>query len=433
MKKLCAISLLLCALGSSAFAASKTQTVKTSVASGTTIAPTLAATGSGSLLVASLVIELNAPAPACTSFVTASGSGQLVATGKRQWLFYRENTPSGVTSVSCSWTGSAKGEIVVDEWAGMETSGALDVSAGTAPASSATPSCATTVATNVKNDVVFIAWGINNAPTVTAGAGFAVSDTQGNTTSTASIETKTVAAYGTQTGGVTLGTAQTTACVVAAFKIATAATTPAGANTGGTGADDATLGTRAWTSPTNAQVSDNVYATNVGAAGDLNVISHYLKVTNFGFAIPSGAQIVGVKVEIEEKSVLVETGTVCPGSSQLSDSTLKLVISGAISGNNRGATASIWPTVEAFVSYGGTNDMWGVDSADTDWNASTSGIVLSTAHTGCTDAEPSQSRQTASVDSVRITISYISTAVPKRRVIIMSQTRTGRLYEQGGQ
>jgi hypothetical protein len=145
----------------------------------------------------------------------------------------------------------------------------------------------------------------------------------------------------------------------------TSATSP------GTMADDATVGTVAWTNPDNAKVSDNVYATVVlddsllaaggkliknsvvvgtektfvgltdteqylscGSSSDLwgttwtaedinssdfgvafrladvsLVYSHRLKATNFGFSIPTGATINGIVVESEAKYVTV-TGSV---------------------------------------------------------------------------------------------------------------------------
>ena len=73
-----------------------------------------------------------------------------------------------------------------------------------------------------------------------------------------------------------------------------------GALSPGTIADDATVGTVAWTNPDNAKVSDNVYAT-VSLIGI--GISHYLKATNFGFSIPTGATINGILVEIEKKDI----------------------------------------------------------------------------------------------------------------------------------
>jgi hypothetical protein len=83
----------------------------------------------------------------------------------------------------------------------------------------------------------------------------------------------------------------------------TSATSP------GTMVDDATVGTVAWTNPTNAGASDNSYAT-IGTSGRCGVFTgHYLKATNFGFSIPVGATITGILVEIERKQTVVSS---CP-------------------------------------------------------------------------------------------------------------------------
>ena len=72
----------------------------------------------------------------------------------------------------------------------------------------------------------------------------------------------------------------------------------------GTVVDSDATGTVAWTNPMNATTSDNVYATISCPTG----ISHYLKATNFGFSIPTGATINGIVVEIERK----QSGSPCP-------------------------------------------------------------------------------------------------------------------------
>ncbi len=75
-------------------------------------------------------------------------------------------------------------------------------------------------------------------------------------------------------------------------------TTNTGAINPGTMADDATVGTWAWSNPNNAKLSDDTYANGDAVAN--GGLSHYLKATNFGFAIPAGAVINGIVVEIEK-------------------------------------------------------------------------------------------------------------------------------------
>lgn len=73
--------------------------------------------------------------------------------------------------------------------------------------------------------------------------------------------------------------------------------TTSGPNSAGTGANDASVGTKAWTS-TSITASDNSYAT-IGSSMTTNQTTQYLKCTNFNFAIPAGATINGITAEAE--------------------------------------------------------------------------------------------------------------------------------------
>jgi hypothetical protein len=78
------------------------------------------------------------------------------------------------------------------------------------------------------------------------------------------------------------------------------------ANTGatsGTTANMASVGTNAWTSPTNAQSSNNTYATCA-----TNGQTQGLRLHTLGFSVPTTANILGVLVEIERKATTA-TGT----------------------------------------------------------------------------------------------------------------------------
>ena len=112
-------------------------------------------------------------------------------------------------------------------------------------------------------------------------------------------------------------------------------------------ADDATVGTRPWDNPDYAKASDNAYA----IATDYNDIkpsySHYLKATNFGFSIPSGATINGILVEFERWA----TGDTA--FDYIKDSEIKIVKSdGSIGTTNKADTVTHWSTTEAYFSYG---------------------------------------------------------------------------------
>lgn len=66
----------------------------------------------------------------------------------------------------------------------------------------------------------------------------------------------------------------------------------------GTVADDSSAGSVSWSNPSNAKASDNAYATATLAA---STRSHFLLLTNFGFSLPSGAELIELEVLIEGK------------------------------------------------------------------------------------------------------------------------------------
>lgn len=155
----------------------------------------------------------------------------------------------------------------------------------------------------------------------------------------------------------------------------------------GTAADDATTGTVAWSNASNAKASDGSYAKATMLAGTK---SHYLKLTNYGFAIPAGATILGIKPEMERRA----------SNGAVDDNSLKIVKGGVISGTDH-ASADEWfnGAGDEKVSAGGATDLWGLAWTLADINASTFGLALS-AHNGA-----SGSRE-AEVDHIPITVYY---------------------------
>lgn len=151
----------------------------------------------------------------------------------------------------------------------------------------------------------------------------------------------------------------------------------------GTGADDATVGSITWSNTSNITLADDTYAT---AAVTEDATSHYLKATNFGFAIPTWETINGIIVEIEQKS----------SGSGLTENSIKIVKGGTISGNEKSTSATI-STTEKYVTYGGVADLWGLTWTPADINDSTFGVVFASHKTG-------PGTVTTSVDTVRITI-----------------------------
>lgn len=137
--------------------------------------------------------------------------------------------------------------------------------------------------------------------------------------------------------------------------------------------DDATVGSIAWSNPSNAGADDGSVAfALIGTAGD---ISHYLKSTNFSFNIPSGASIIRVVIETE---AIAGHGTYIMRA--------KLVKGGTISGNELQPQEGYAP----FGSYGirtfdGDLSEWGVTLTESDVEASTFGCAIYAENGGFSD------------------------------------------------
>ena len=139
----------------------------------------------------------------------------------------------------------------------------------------------------------------------------------------------------------------------------------------------------AWFPPANATASDNAYA-QVAPAGSP---TQYLTATNFGFAIPAPAQILGIQVFVERKAALAVPA--------LTDSSARIVKAGVIGGSEH-ALGGAWPTTDTTATYGSPSDLWGQTWTPADINSSGFGFALSV-----TDGI-----NTAAVDHISITVSY---------------------------
>ena len=151
-----------------------------------------------------------------------------------------------------------------------------------------------------------------------------------------------------------------------------------------TASNDDSVGTVAWNNPDNIKVSDNSRAI-VDLSSE---ISNYLTGTNFGFAIPTGSTIVGIKAEIEQ----------IRGWSSIENS-IKIIKGGVISGDEKSTGASV-PSSDTYVTYGGATDLWGLTWTAEDINLATFGVGFSI-NDGYTV-----------VDHIRITVYYTTAGTP---------------------
>jgi len=151
-------------------------------------------------------------------------------------------------------------------------------------------------------------------------------------------------------------------------------------------------GAVAWTNPGNIKVEDGVNAT---AAVNTTISQHgsskSLFASNFGFAIPAGATITGIKVEWKQ------AGT---GGNSIQDASVKLNQAATAVGTDH-SSGTFWPSALTWRSYGGAADLWGLTLAPADVNDSGFGAQIRV-----TEGIGDGAGYVASVDAVRMSIYY---------------------------
>lgn len=157
----------------------------------------------------------------------------------------------------------------------------------------------------------------------------------------------------------------------------------------GTCASVAGIGTVAWRNPTRAVSSNNTYAT---ASVD-GTTTRYLECTNYGFAIPAGAIINGITVNVERSSSSTSNG----GSN---DAAMLLVKAGTIGSTDR-STGTIYTTLDVVEAHGNATDLWGDTWTAADINNANFGAAFA-----ATKASSVGSAQTVSVDWIQIVVDY---------------------------
>lgn len=169
----------------------------------------------------------------------------------------------------------------------------------------------------------------------------------------------------------------------------------------GTTASLANAGTsenaNAWTSPANIGADDATEASITAATYDSPDISELLVASNFGFALPSGATILGITVEIDRRSIIAGSGA--DFRVQLAKGTTFA----SLVGTNKAATGTTWPSSSTVATYGGSADLWGATWSDTDINASSFAVMLS--------ASAKIANADIGVDFIRVTVDYTAPVV----------------------
>jgi hypothetical protein len=136
-----------------------------------------------------------------------------------------------------------------------------------------------------------------------------------------------------------------------------------------------------WTNPQYAGGSDNHYATYSSSNADL------LTCSDFGFTIPDGAVIEGVKAYVE--------GHLNTGDGFLD---AYMVRGGRLVGDSRTATGTLPTGTDGTITFGGPSDLWGSSLSVERVNASDFGVALS--------PDTNAGADTISVDCVWVEITY---------------------------
>jgi hypothetical protein len=162
-----------------------------------------------------------------------------------------------------------------------------------------------------------------------------------------------------------------------------------------TEANEVIGGNATWTTLGNSATSDNIrdISGSLAAAGQF---SDRLKLTNFGFSIPTNSSIQGITVTVE-RSIAGAT------SATYTDNDIMLVKGGITQTATDKSTATAWTTSDVTVTYGNSTDLWGNTWLPADINSSGFGFAISAIRTTSPTAP-----QGVSVDFVSITVCYIT-------------------------
>lgn len=162
----------------------------------------------------------------------------------------------------------------------------------------------------------------------------------------------------------------------------------------------------AWGTPSNAQSSNNVFATSTLSNGQNQ--SQKLRATGFNFNLPINASITGIEVTAEYSAST---------ASRLGGTTVQLVKASTTVNTYTGSTSALWATSELTSTYGGSTQLWGTTWTAADINASNFGVEFAASHSTGGSAE-------ARLDHLTINVYY--TALPTISLTFSTSTITNQ-------
>ena len=149
-----------------------------------------------------------------------------------------------------------------------------------------------------------------------------------------------------------------------------------------------------WINPGNITTAGTPYAEVT--LYHLHLISNYLQATDYGFAIPTDADITGIEVMVNR---MAETSVV--------DNEVRLVMAGTPIGDNK-ANSALWPATLGSVTYGSPTDLWGTTWTPAEINSANFGAAISAVR-----SNNGNNLRNAVVDTIQITVYYAFTTETK--------------------
>lgn len=125
--------------------------------------------------------------------------------------------------------------------------------------------------------------------------------------------------------------------------------------------------------------------------GNTLATSYYLKATNYGFSIPTGATINGILVEIEKRT---------QAGGHIWDDRVRIVTSAGSFGSTEKSTNAKLTDTDTYASYGGASDLWGETWTPADINHINFGVAYAA------QGADQGANQYPQVDHFRITVYY---------------------------
>ena len=160
-----------------------------------------------------------------------------------------------------------------------------------------------------------------------------------------------------------------------------------GPNIAGSGADNSASGIRTWSNPTRVNADDGSRTSAPWSGNGGTTDSHLLQSSSHGHAIPDGATIDGVEVQQD-----------IDGSGQgTTQQAIQLCIGGTPTGNDLDDDAT-WSTTAQTVTYGASDELWGLTPTAAEINASGFGFV--------TQERTANFSQAVGVDAMWTTVYY---------------------------